>query len=96
MAERHEASFSPVARIWRRWKIQPRRIETFKFSTDPQLESKLRDVVGLHLSPPENPVVVSIDDKTQIQALSRTQPVQPLAPEHPLRCSRRWMSSPGS
>lgn len=85
MAERHQVSFSSVARIWRRWKIQPHRIETFKFSTDPQLEAKLRDVVGLYLSPPENAVVVSIDEKTQIQAMSRTQPVQPLAPEHPLQ-----------
>ena len=76
-------SFSPVARIWRRWKIQPHRIETFKFSTDPALESKLRDVVGLYMSPPENAVVVSIDEKTQIQALSRTGKDQPLAPKNP-------------
>ena len=62
MAERHGISFSSVARIWRRWKIQPHRIETFKFSTDPALESKLRDVVGLYMSPPENAVVVSIDE----------------------------------
>ena len=85
MAERHGISFSSVARIWRRWKIQPHRIETFKFSTDPALESKLRDVVGLYMSPPENAVVVSIDEKTQIQALSRTGPDQPLSPTHPLQ-----------
>ncbi|MEW1979961.1 IS630 family transposase [Citricoccus sp. NPDC079358] len=84
MAERHGISFASVARIWRRWKIQPHRIQTFKFSTDPELETKLRDVVGLYLSPPENAVVVSIDEKTQIQALSRTQPVQPMAPGQPL------------
>lgn len=83
MAGRHEISFSSVARIWRRWKIQPHRIETFKFSTDPELEAKLRDVVGLYMSPPENAVVVSIDEKTQIQALSRTSPGQPLSPTHP-------------
>ena len=83
MAERHGISFSSVARIWRRWKIQPHRIETFKFSTDPALESKLRDVVGLYMSPPENAVVVSIDEKTQIQALSRTGKDQPLAPNNP-------------
>ncbi len=83
MAERHGVSFSSVARIWRRWKIQPHRIETFKFSTDPALESKLRDVVGLYMSPPENAVVVSIGEKTQIQALSRTGPGQPLYPTHP-------------
>jgi hypothetical protein len=82
MAARHGVSFSSVARIWRRWSVQPHRIETFKFSTDPQLEPKLRDVVGLYMSPPENAVVVSIDEKTQIQALDRTQANQPLSPGH--------------
>ncbi|GAA4360893.1 IS630 family transposase [Paeniglutamicibacter cryotolerans] len=82
MAERHVISFSSVARIWRRWKIQPHRIETFKFSTDPALESKLRDVGGLSMSPPANAVVVSIDEKTHIQALSRTAADQPLAPKN--------------
>lgn len=85
MAERHGISFSSVARIWRRWKIQPHRIETFKFSTDPELESTLRDVVGLYMSPPENAVVVSVDEKTQIQALSRTGPAQPMSPTHPMQ-----------
>ncbi|MGP5397097.1 helix-turn-helix domain-containing protein, partial [Arthrobacter rhombi] len=84
MAARHGVSFSSVARLWRRWKIQPHRIETFKFSTDPALEAELRDVVGLYMSPPENAVVVSIDGKTQIQALSRTQAEQPMSPTHPL------------
>ena len=52
MAARHRVSFASVARIWRRWNIfQPHRVETFKFSTDPELEAKLRDVVGLHLTP---------------------------------------------
>ncbi|WAH96206.1 hypothetical protein [Arthrobacter sp. MMS18-M83] len=60
MAERHRISFPSVARIWRRWKIQPHRIETFKFSTDPALESKLGGVVGLYMSPPETAVVVNI------------------------------------
>ena len=55
-------SFASVARIWRKWRIQPHRIETFKFSTDPQLEAKIRDVIGLHLAPPDNAVVVSIDE----------------------------------
>lgn len=85
MAGRHGISFSSVARIWRRWKIQPHRVETLKFSTDPALESKLRDVVGLYMAPPENAVVVSIDEKTQIQAPSRTGPDQPLSPTHPLQ-----------
>ena len=78
-------SFATVARVWRKWNLQPWRTETFKFSTDPALESKLRDVVGLYMSPPENAVVVSIDEKTQIQALSRTGPDQPLSPTHPLQ-----------
>lgn len=82
MAAWFGASFSSVSRIWRKWNIAPHRIETFKFSTDPQLEAKLRDVVGLYMSPPENAVVVSIDEKSQIQALERTRPDQPLSPGH--------------
>ena len=73
-------SFASVARIWRKWKIQPHRIETFKFSTDPELEPKIRDVVGLYLAPPDNAVVVSVDEKSQIQALDRTAPMLPLRP----------------
>jgi len=73
-------SFASVARIWRKWKIQPHRIETFKFSTDPELESKIRDVAGLYLAPPDNAVVVSIDEKSQVQALDRTAPMLPLRP----------------
>ena len=78
MADRLGISFSSVARIWRKWDIQPHHIETFKFSTDPELEAKLRDVVGLYLDPPAGAVVVSIDEKSQIQALDRTQPILPL------------------
>lgn len=59
-------SFASVARIWRKWGIQPHRVETFKFSTDPQLEAKIRDVAGLYLDPPQNAVVVSVDEKSQI------------------------------
>ena len=73
-------SFASVARIWRKWKIQPHRIETFKFSTDPELEAKIRDVVGLYLAPPEGAVVVSVDEKSQVQALDRTAPMLPLRP----------------
>ena len=74
MAAWFGVSFSSVSRIWRKWNIAPHRIETFKFSTDPQLEAKLRDAVGLYMSPPENAVVVSVDEKSQIQALERTGP----------------------
>ena len=78
MAQRLGISFASVARIWRKWDIQPHRVETFKFSTDPELEAKLRDVVGLYLDPPAGAVVVSVDEKSQIQALDRTQPILPL------------------
>jgi hypothetical protein len=73
-------SFASVARIWRKWGIQPHRLETFKFSTDPELEPKIRDVVGLYLAPPDNAVVVSGDEKSQIQALDRTAPMLPVWP----------------
>jgi transposase len=78
-------SFSTVARIWRKWDIQPHRVETFKFSTDPRLEAKIRDVVGLYLDPPLGAVVVSVDEKSQIQALDRTQPILPVMPGVPER-----------
>jgi transposase len=71
-------SFAEVARIWRDWGLQPHRVETFKFSTDPQLEAKVRDVVGLYLDPPANAVVVCVDEKSQIQALNRTAPLLPM------------------
>jgi transposase len=67
-----------VARAWRRYCVQPWRRQTFKFSTDPALEAKVRDVVGLYLNPPENAVVLCVDEKTQIQALDRTAPILPL------------------
>ncbi len=78
-----DISFTTVSRIWRKWNLQPWRVETFKFSTDPELEAKIRDVVGLYLNPPENAVVVSIDEKSQIQALDRTAPILPLRPGIP-------------
>jgi transposase len=80
LADELGISFASVARIWRKWKIQPHRIETFKFSTDPELEPKIRDVTGLYLDPPANAVVVSVDEKSQIQALDRTAPMLPLRP----------------
>jgi transposase len=72
-----------VAGFWRKWDIQPWRIETFKFSTDPQLEAKVRDVVGLYLHPPENAIVLCLDEKSQVQALDRTAPILPLRPGLP-------------
>jgi transposase len=85
MADRLGISFASVARIWRKWNIQPHRVETFTFSTDPELEPKIRDVVGLYLDPPQGAVVVSVDEKSQIQALDRTQPMLPLRPGLPAR-----------
>ncbi len=74
-----------VARIWRKWNLQPWRVETFKFCTDPELEAKVRDVVGLYLHPPENAVVLCIDEKSQVQALQRTAPILPIMPGVPER-----------
>lgn len=73
-------SHMTVARIWSEWGLQPWRSETFKFSTDPQLVAKVRDIVGLYLDPPDNAVVLCVDEKSQIQALERTQPILPLKP----------------
>jgi transposase len=72
-----------VADVWREWGLQPWRTETFKFSTDPQLEAKVRDVVGLYLNPPDKAVVLCVDEKSQVQALDRTAPILPLRPGIP-------------
>jgi transposase len=80
MARRAGVSTSTVQRIWQAHALRPHRLETFKFSTDPRAEEKIYDVVGLYLNPPANAVVLSLDEKTQIQALSRTQPLLPLRP----------------
>jgi transposase len=78
MAQRTGMSPSTVQRIWAELGLKPHRTETFKFSTDPALESKIRDVVGLYLDPPAGAIVLSLDEKTQIQALDRTQPMLPM------------------
>ena len=80
MAERFGVGKDTVARIWRARGIQPHRVKYFKVSTDPDFESKLTDVVGLYLDPPERAVVFCVDEKTQVQALDRTQPSLPLTP----------------
>lgn len=74
-----------VTRAWREYGIQPWRVETFKFSTDPELVAKVTDVVGLYLAPPENAVVLCVDEKSQIQALDRTAPMLPMQPNMPER-----------
>jgi transposase len=84
-AEGTPISHVTIARIWHRFGVQPWRVETFKFSTDPELEGKIRDVVGLYLHPPEKAVVLCVDEKPQLQALERTAPALPVRPRSPER-----------
>lgn len=85
LADKVGVSHMSVHRVWRAHALQPHRLETFKFSTDPDAAAKITDVVGLYLEPPTNAVVLSVDEKTQIQALSRTQPLLPMRPGLPAR-----------
>ena len=85
MAKAQRVSRSTVQRVWRKHKLQPHRVESFKFSTDPDFVAKLRDVTGLYMNPPDKAIVLSVDEKSQIQALDRTQPILPLRPELPER-----------
>jgi transposase len=78
MGDRHGVGKDTVARIWRARELRPWRVDTFKLSNDPRFEEKLVDVVGLYLNPPERAVVLSFDEKTQCEALDRTQPSLPL------------------
>ena len=80
-------SISSVQRIWRAFGLQPHRLETFKLSTDPDFVAKVRDVVGLYVSPPEHAIVLCVDEKSQIQALDRTQPLLPMRPGQAARRS---------
>ena len=81
---------SAVHRIWRAFGLQPHRAETFKLSRDPQFVAKVRDVVGLYLDPPERAVVLCVDEKSQIQALDRTQPILPMQPGLPERATHDY------
>lgn len=78
MAKNVGLSHSTIGRVWRAFGLQPHRSKSFKLSPDPLLVPKVRDIVGLYMSPPENAVVLSVDEKSQIQALNRTQPVLPM------------------
>ena len=80
MAARYGIGKDTVARIWQARRIRPWKVETFKLSTDPSFESKLRDVVGLYVNPPAAAAVFCFDEKTQVQALDRTQPSLPMVP----------------
>ena len=78
MAKAVDISASSIQRIWRAHGLQPHRVKQFKLSTDPRFVDKLRDVVGLYVDPPAHAVVLSVDEKSQIQALDRTQPGLPM------------------
>jgi len=80
-----------VGKIWKKWGLQPWRRETFKFSTDPELEAKVRDVVGLYLDPPEKAVVLCVDEKSQGQALNRTAPILPIRPGLPEKATHDYV-----
>jgi len=80
MAEATGLSQSAISRIWRAFALQPHRFESFKLSTDPLFIEKVRDIVGLYLNPPDHALVLCVDEKSQIQALDRTQPLLPLRP----------------
>ena len=80
LAEATGLSPSTVHRIWREHKLRPHQTRSFKFSKDPTLVEKVIDAVGLYLDPPEGALVLCVDEKTQIQALDRTQPTLPIKP----------------
>ena len=106
MAKAAGLSQSAISRIWRAFGLQPHRADTFKRSTDPYFVAKVRDVVGLYLSPPDKAVVLSVDEKSGTPALDRTQPVLPMTPGRPSgaptitsgtaprACSRPWTWPP--
>jgi len=107
MAKRAGVGRQTVSEIWRAFGLKPHRSETFQLSRDPFFVDKVRDVVGLYMAPPDNALVLSVDEKSQIQALNRTQPVLPLRPGQlerrtpeyrrmePPPCSRPSTSPPG-
>jgi transposase len=87
-----EVRLSPatVHRIWQKYGLQPHRVESFKFSRDPEFDGKLADIVGLYLDPPERALVLCVDEKSQIQALNRTQPALPMWPGLPARMTHDY------
>jgi transposase len=90
MARDSGLSVSTVQRIWRAFGLKPHRHETFKLSTDPDFVAKVRDVVGLYVAPPERAIVLCVDEKSQIQALDRSQAVFPMRPGQPERRSHDY------
>src|SRR5258706_1357725 len=90
MAQKVGLSQTAVVRIWRAFGLQPHRVENFKFSKDPQFVEKVRDIVGLYMNPPDRAIVLCVDEKSQVQALNRTQPILPLGPGVPARQSHDY------
>jgi transposase len=93
MAAEAGLSQTAVSRIWRAFGLQPHRVESFKLSTDPLFVDKVRDVVGLYLDPPERALVLCVDEKSQIQALDRSQPILPMLPGVPERATHDYKRS---
>ncbi len=82
MAEKQQVSRMAVQRIWKKYNLKPHLVKTFKISNDPHFVEKVKDIVGLYLNPPEKALVLSVDEKSQIQALDRTQPGLPIKKGH--------------
>jgi transposase len=91
MAQAVGMSAGSVHRIWKAFGLQPHRVETFKLSSDPLFIEKVRDIVGLYMSPPENAIVLCVDEKSQVQALDRTQPLLPMIPGQAERRSHDYV-----
>ena len=91
LARQLKISHMTVHRVWKKHGLQPHRVETFKFSTDPDFDRKMADVVGLYLNPPEKALVLCVDEKSQIQALDRTQPILPIRPGLPARMTHDYV-----
>ena len=90
MAQKTGLSQTAIVRIWHAFGLQPHRVENFKLSKDPQFVEKVRDIVGLYMNPPDHAMVLCVDEKSQVQALNRTQPILPLAPGVPARQSHDY------
>jgi transposase len=84
-------SQTAISRIWRAFGLKPHRQESFKLSTDPSFVEQVRDIVGLYLNPPDRAIVLCVDEKSQVQALDRTQPIQPTLPGRPEKASHDYV-----
>jgi transposase len=90
MAKATGMSQSAISRIWRAFGLKPHLVDTWKLSTDPQFIEKVRDIVGLYLDPPDNALVLAVDEKSQIQALDRAAPIAPVMPTTPARMTHTY------